>query len=80
LRFEDYMARIGDALDAGDQRNMALIDQSMSLAQKAQEMRSRIEAPLKAQVESLQLELDTLKAQMEVEENQQESSPTPQQP
>lgn len=80
LRFEDYMARIGDALDAGDQRNMALIDQSMSLAQKAQEMRSRIEAPLKAQIESLQLELDTLKAQMEVEENQQESSPAPQQP
>lgn len=65
LKFEGYLHQIAEALEAGDQRNMALIDQTISLVQKAQQMRDRIEQPLRDEIETLRIQLNSLQAQLE---------------
>jgi len=61
LRFEEYLHRISTVLAAGDLRNMAFLDQTLALVQKANEQKSDIEKPLLKEIERLKQQLETLK-------------------
>ena len=65
LRFEGYLHRIAIALGAGDLRNMAFLDQTLALVQKAGEQRAAVEKPLLRQIEQLQRQLETSQAQLQ---------------
>ena len=69
LRFEGYLHQVSTALGAGDLRNMAFLDQTLALVQKAGEQKSAAEKPLLKQIEQLQSQLAALQAQLRSEES-----------
>ena len=69
LIFEGYLHQISTVLGAGDLRNMAFLDQTLALVQKAGEQKSAAEKPLLKRIELLQQQLSELQAQLEKQEN-----------
>jgi hypothetical protein len=61
LRFEGYLNQIAEALNAGDLRNMAFLDQTLALVQKAREQASTLQAPLQKEINSLTHQLNKAK-------------------
>tara|TARA_R110002167_G_scaffold155331_1_gene349744 strand:- start:3381 stop:4445 length:1065 start_codon:yes stop_codon:yes gene_type:complete len=66
LRFEDYLHQLAEALNAGDLRNMAFIDQTLALVQKANELSVNIKAPLEKRIQELTSRLHTLESEASV--------------
>jgi len=70
LRFESYLHQLAEALNAGDLRNMAFLDQTLALVQKAREQATTIRQPLEQRIQQLESELNTLKQQAAGESSQ----------
>ncbi|WP_221795645.1 hypothetical protein [Oceanobacter mangrovi] len=64
LRFEGYLHQLAAALEVGDLRNMAFMDQTLALVQKAKEQTARIRQPLEKQIEALEVQINQLKAEI----------------
>ncbi|MDP2504983.1 hypothetical protein [Oceanobacter sp. 3_MG-2023] len=62
LRFESYLHQLAEALNAGDLRNMAFLDQTLALVQKANEQATNIKAPLEKKIRELTNRLQALES------------------
>lgn len=65
LKFEEYLHQISTALSAGDLRNMAFLDQTLALVQKAREQKAAAEKPLLKEIEQLKQQIQTLQTQQQ---------------
>lgn len=60
LRFESYLHQLAEALNAGDLRNMAFLDQTLALVQKAREQADSIRQPLQQRIQQLEAQLQAI--------------------